>query len=492
MSRHHYIACDLGAESGRVMLGTLADGKLSVEEIHRFPNGPTEVFGSLRWDLLRMYDELKGGLKKVSAGGVSVSGLSCDSWGVDYVLFSAGEPMLALPYHYRDSRTDGAFERAFAVVPAEEIFSETGIQFMPINTLYQLHDDLAQRPVILGNAERFLNIGDYFNYLFCSVAKADESLASTTQLYNPQARRWSGTLIRKFGFPERIFPEVVPSGTILGPLRPPLNVEPGLRETKVIAGCSHDTGAAVAAVPAAGNNWAYLSSGTWSLLGVENSSPIINAESRKYNFTNEIGYNGSIRFLRNITGLWILQECRRSWAKGGQDYTYDQLTRMAEQSAPLKTFFDPQDSIFAKPDNMPQKVADNCRKNGQLAPETPAEITRCILESLALSYRKTLEQLRELTRRPVSTLHIVGGGSKNQLLNQFAANATGCPVLAGPVECTAIGNVLVQAITLGHIPSLQSGREIVGRSFPLVRYEPQEQARWEDAYVKFSEFGRGS
>ena len=492
MSGHHYIACDLGAESGRVMLGSLAGGNLSVEEIHIFPSGPTQICGSLRWDLLRMFDELKEGLKKVSAGGVSVSGLSCDSWGVDYVLFSADEPMLALPYHYRDSRTDGAFERAFAVVRAEEIFAETGIQFMPINTLYQLHHDLEHRAAVLNTADRFLNIGDYFNYLFCSVLKADESLASTTQLYNPHARKWSGTLIRKFGFPERIFPEVVPSGTVLGPLRPPFDVETAFRETKVIAGCSHDTGAAVAAAPAAGNDWAYLSSGTWSLLGVENSSPIINAESRKYNFTNEIGYNGSIRFLRNITGLWILQECRRAWAKAGQEYTYDQLTRMAEKSTPLKTFFDPQDSIFAKPDNMPQKVVENCLKNGQPVPENPAEITRCILESLALSYRKTLEQLRELTRRPISTLHIVGGGCKNQLLNQFAADATGCAVLAGPVECTAIGNVLIQAITLGHIPSLQSGREIVGQSFPLVRYDPQQRARWENAYVKFKEFGRRS
>ena len=485
MSQHQYIACDLGAESGRVMLGTLDDERLAIEEVHRFPNGPVSVPGSLRWDVLRIFDELKTGLRKVAARSASPSSVSCDSWGVDYVLLRRDEPMVGLPYHYRDSRTDGAFGRAIAFVSEKEIFEETGIQFMPINTLYQLHHDLEKRPVILAAAERFLNIGDYFNFLFSGVPKAEESLASTTQLYNPLTRKWSSALINKFGFPMRIFPEVVPSGTVLGPLLPAVAAETQLTGTQVIAGCSHDTGAAVAAVPAAGEDWAFLSSGTWSLLGIETSTPIIDAKSKEYNFTNELGYNRSVRFLKNINGLWILQECRRAWAQAGQEYSYEELTRLAEKSKGLKTFIDPRSPSFAKPDNMLEKISEYCSRKGQTVPRAPSEIARCVLESLALLYRTTLERLKELTGRNIRTLHIVGGGCKNQMLNQFAANATGCIVLAGPAECTAIGNLIIQAITLKHIESLESARRIVQRSFPISRYEPQDKQQWDKAYQRF-------
>ncbi|MDZ7288673.1 MAG: rhamnulokinase [candidate division KSB1 bacterium] len=485
MATHHYIACDLGAESGRVMLGTLANERLTLEEIHRFSNGPVSISASLRWDMLRIFEELKTGLRKVAARGISVSSLSCDSWGVDYVLLQGNEPMLTAPFHYRDSRTDGGLERAFAIVPADEIFAETGIQFMSINTLYQLHSDLQQRPVILNAAERFLTIGDYFNFLFSGVGKIEESLASTTQLYNPQQRNWSQQLIRKFGFPEKIFPEIVPSGTKLGPLLPAIAAETKLSGVEVVAGCSHDTGAAVAAVPAEGDNWAYLSSGTWSLLGIESPVPIINAKSREYNFTNEVGFGGSIRFLKNITGLWIVQECRRAWAKTDQEYSYDQLAHLAEAAAPLQAILDLTDERFSKPGEMPQKIAAYCRETNQSVPTTPGAIVRCVLESLALLYRQRLDQLEELTGRKLTTLHIVGGGSKNLLLNQLSASATGRTVLAGPVECTAIGNVLIQAIALGHVASLASARRIVRDSFPLVRYEPQETELWEQAYRRF-------
>ncbi|MGH7595595.1 MAG: rhamnulokinase [bacterium] len=487
MSTHHYIACDLGAESGRVMLGTLANEHLTIEEIHRFPNGAIAIGESMRWDVLRLLQEIKIGLRKVAARGIAVSSVSCDSWGVDYVLLQGNEPMLTAPFHYRDGRTDGGFERAFPIVPADEIFAETGIQFMTINTLYQLHADLLQRRMVLNAAEQFLTMGDYFNFLFSGVRKVEESLASTTQLYNPQQRGWSKKLIEKFGLPERIFPEVVPSGTKLGPLLPALAVETGLQNVQVVASCSHDTGAAVAAVPAQGDDWAYLSSGTWSLLGIESSTPIITAKSRQYNFTNEVGYGGSIRFLKNIIGLWVVQECRRVWAKAGQEYNYDQLTEMAESALPLKVLLDLRDDRFAKPDNMPKKIVDYCQETNQPTPTTPGEFVRCVLESLALLYRKTLGQLEEVTGRKLLTLHIVGGGSKNQLLNQLSANATGRTVIAGPVECTAIGNVLIQAIALGHLPSLAALRQVVRNSFPTSRYEPQNSELWEEVYKKFRE-----
>lgn len=482
MSGHHYVACDLGAESGRVMLGTLAEGKLALEEIHRFANGPVRVNGALRWDVLRLFDELKTGLGKIVARGIKPDGLSCDSWGVDYVWLKDGEPFLTAPFHYRDSaRNERAFERAFTVVPADTIFAETGIQFMTINTLYQLHDDLLRRPWIFKCADRFLPTGDYFNFLFSGVAKSEESLASTTQLYNPRKHGWSKKLIRDFKFAKKAFPEVVPSGTVLGTVLS----DYGLPGTQVIASCSHDTGAAVAAVPAQGKGWAYLSSGTWSLLGIESKKPIINDKSRQYNFTNEVGFGGRIRFLKNIIGLWIQQECRRAWLKEGREFSYDQLGALAAQSTPLKALINPNAEPFAKPDNMPQKITDFCQATGQTPPATKGEFVRCILESLALLYRQTLDQLEDVTGKPIKTLHIVGGGSKNNLLNQLNANATGRTVIAGPVEATATGNVLIQAIALGHLKDLDELRSVVRASFEVTTFKPQDAEVWTKAHGRF-------
>ena len=486
MKSHHYIACDLGAESGRVMLGSLVDGKLDLEEMHRFPNGAVIVRNSMRWDVLKLFEELKVGLHKVASRGITVASVSCDSWGVDYVLLKGDEPMLTAPFHYRDKRTDDALERALSIVPAEEIFGETGIQFMSINTLYQLLADLRDRSAVLDAADRFLNIGDYFNFLLCGKARAEESLASTTQLFNPHLRRWSASLIERFGLPARIFPEVVQSGTVLGPLLPVVSEETGLPGAQVVAGCSHDTGAAVAAVPAAGEGWAYLSSGTWSLVGVENLKPIVTAKSREYNFTNEIGYGGSIRFLKNNIGLWMVQECRRSWAKERKVYTYEQLMDMAEAASPHLSYIDAEDPHFSKPGDMPSKIADYCRSTNQSVPSTKGEVIRCVLEGLAILYRHTIDQLEELTGREITTLHIVGGGSKSRLLNQLTADAIARTVQAGPVECSAIGNVLIQAITLGHVHSLKEAREIVRNSFPLVRYDPGDSLSREKEPVRGS------
>ena len=485
MSAHHYIACDLGAESGRVMLGTLANGKLTLEEVHRFPNNGISVNGTLRWDVLRIHDELKTGLRKVAKSGVQVDSLSSDSWGVDYVWLRGNEPLLTLPYHYRDARTDDGFARAFAAVKREEIFAESGIQFMTLNSLYQLHADAKFRPWVFKTADRFLTIGDYINYLFCGVQKVEQSLASTTQLYNPKTRKWSAKLLKKLGLPAKLFPEIVPSGTVLGKLLPGIAKETGLKGVKVVATCSHDTGAAVAAVPAQGFNWAYLSSGTWSLLGIEAKEPIINDKSLAYNWTNEVGYGHTIRFLKNIVGLWVVQECRRAWANAGTAYNYDQITRLAAEAQPLKCLINPTAARFLKPDNMPDKVVACCRETGQDVPSTHGEIIRCALESLSLVYRKTLSDAAAITGQPIQRLHIVGGGTKNSLLNQSAANATGLPVLTGPVEATAIGNILIQAIALKHLKSLDELRQVVRDSFPIQTYEPQDTAVWQAAYERF-------
>jgi rhamnulokinase len=486
MSTYYYIACDLGAESGRVMLGTLEGQRLTLEEIHRFPNGPVAVCGSLRWDVLRLFDELKAGLRKVAARGVPVAGISTDSWGVDYVLLKGNEPMLTAPYQYRDARTDPMLDEAAKTVSLDTIFNETGIQFMTINTLYQLLADLKHRPEILRGADAFLNIGDYFNYLFSGVAKAEESLASTTQVYNPTTKGWSKVLIDKFGLPGKVFPQVVPSGTVLGPLLPSVATETGLQNVRVVASCSHDTGAAVAATPAEGNDWAYLSSGTWSLLGIESPKPIINAKSRQYNFTNEVGFGSSIRFLKNIVGLWILQESRRAWAKEGTEYNYDQLVEIAAKAPALQCLINPAAARFLKPDNMPQKIADYCRETGQPVPQSHGQTVRCILESLALLYGKTIHEIADASGQAIKRLHILGGGSRNKLLNQWAANATGLTVITGPVEATSAGNILVQAIALGHIKSLAELRSIVRASFPVDTFTPQDAATWKSAQERFA------
>jgi rhamnulokinase len=488
MNPKYYIACDLGAESGRVMLGRLEDGRSRLEEMHRFPSAAVRVFGSLRWDVLRIFEELKIGLRNVASRQVPVASLSVDSWGVDYVLLNSVHPMLAPPFHYRDARTESTYERVREQIGSELIFAETGIQFMPINTIYHLASDLEKSRNLLEVADCFLTIGDYFNYLFSGVPRVDESNASTTQLYNPRTRSWSRVLIERCGFPPKIFPQIVSPGTALGPLLPEVAAETGLGEVQVVATCSHDTGAAVAAVPAQeGEDWAYLSSGTWSLLGLELPQPLISEKVREHNFTNEAGYGGTTRFLKNIVGLWILQESRREWARQGrgQELDYATLTREAENAEPFRSLIDPRSARFLRPGDMPQKIALFCSETRQPAPETPGQFVRCIFESLALLYRVTLEELEQLSGRTIRRVHIVGGGSQSALLNQFAASATGRPVVAGPAEATAIGNVLLQAIALGHLGSLAALRQVVRDSFVLQTFEPIAPEAWGAAYQRF-------
>jgi rhamnulokinase len=390
MNPHYYIACDLGAESGRVMLGRLEDGRLALEEIHRFPSAVVRVLGSLRWDVLRIYEELKTGLRMIGARDLPIAGVSVDSWGVDYVLVNAVHPMISPPFHYRDERTAATYEKVREHAGSKVIFEETGIQFMPINTIYHLASDVEKSRALLEAADCFLMIGDYFNYLFSGVACVDESNASTTQLYNPRTRSWSEVLIERCDMPRKIFPKLVSPGTVLGPLLPEVARETGLADVRVIATCSHDTGEAVAAVPSQDADWAFLSSGTWSLIGVERVGPLINEEARALNFTNEAGFGGTTRFLKNIVGLWILQESRRAWARKGSELDYAILTAEAEKAEPFRSLIDPNAARFAKPCEMPDNIAAYCSETGQPAPETPGQFARCILESLALSYRKAL------------------------------------------------------------------------------------------------------
>lgn len=487
-----HLACDLGASSGRAILGRLGEnGRLTIEEIHRFPNGAIPLAGTLRWDVVGLYREILAGLRVAAAREPALRSVSVDSWGVDYVLFSQRQPLLASPWCYRDARTDAPYAEFVADAAAgAEAWAETGIRAMAINTLYQLRAERLADPDLLRSADGFLPIADYLHYLLCGVARAEESVASTTQLFRSGGQGWSAALQRRFELPARLFPEVVPSATRLGFLRPELARRSGLPEgqLEVIAGCSHDTAAAVAAVPAPGDGggWAYLVSGTWSLLGVERAEPLLTPEVRAADFTNERGLGGSVRLLKNIAGLWMLEESRREWAHRGQSFSYPALVKLARGTRPFRSLVRPEAIRFGRPGDMPGKIAAYCRETDQPAPETPGEFTRCIFESLALSYWQTVEELVSLTGQPLHTLHVVGGGSRNALLNQWTANATGRQVIAGPVEATAIGNLLLQALALGELGSRDRLRATVADSFPVRIFRPAQRKPWATAAGRFT------
>jgi rhamnulokinase len=477
-----YLACDLGADSGRLMLGTLDNGKIAVEELHRFPNGPVKTSGALHWNLDGLFAELKNGLKKAAARNLPIASISSDSWGVDYVLLDERGLVMPPVWCYRDSRTAYGVENARARVDWPTTYAETGIQFMALNTIYQL---AAEPPERLARAKQLLLIGNAFNYFCSGVARNEISLASTTQLYNPQTKTWSKKLLDALNLREDLFAPICPSGTRLGLLKKSLATETSLPQIEVIASCSHDTGAAVAAVPAGGGNWAYLSSGTWSLMGVEWPQPVINDQARALQFTNEIGYGGSVRLLKNIAGLWIVQECRRHWAKEGKKYDFATLEKLAAAAPPFVSLFNPDDPRFLSPDNMPQKIAEFCAETNQPVPANHGAYVRCIYESHALFYRVVARRLERLTGKKIEGLHIVGGGSQAGTLNQCTANALKIPVIVGPTECTALGNILVQAIALGHLPSLAAAREVVRNSFELKTVTPQDSAQWDAAATRF-------
>ncbi len=482
----HYLACDLGAESGRLIGGGMdIDGRrLSLEEIHRFPNTPIRADGSIHWNLDSLYEGLLAGLKKAAALGLPFQSISCDSWGVDYLLLDAGGGVISPTFHYRDPRVSIGMKRVLAKTDWPSIFAETGVQLMPINTLFQL---AAEAPARLAKAKTILGIGDGFNYLLGGRPVIEVSMASTFQLYNPQIKCWSQKLCESAGLPIGLFPEVVPSGATIGRLSDNVKQASGLGSLRVVAGCSHDTAAAVAAVPAEEANWAYLSSGTWSLLGIELSSPILTNACRDLNFTNEIGCGGTTRLLKNISGLWLLQESRRIWEAGGQKFDYAELARLASQAAPFQSLINPADPRFVAPKDMTESIVAFCRETAQPLPKTPGSVARCVLESLALLYRQTVEELESVIQRPVKILHIVGGGSKNRLLNQLTANAIQRPVIAGPAEATAAGNIAVQALAAGDLSDLTAIRKLVRESNKLERYQPEQAAEWTAASGRFAQ-----
>jgi rhamnulokinase len=481
---YSYLAIDLGAESGRVMRGCLQDGRLELAEAHRFSNGPVSRADGLHWDVRKLWQEIKTGLcsAALQAGGLP-TGIGLDTWGVDYALLDEQDCLVADPFHYRDARTNGMPEKAFTRVPRPEIYARTGIQFMQLNTLYQL---LAQAgSPQLARARRLLFIPDLFNFWLSGVKANEYTIASTSQCLDPQRRDWDVDLLGRLGLPPAIFGPILPSGSVLGPLQPQVAAETGCAGVPLVAVGSHDTASAVAGVPAAGPDFIYISSGTWSLMGMERPEPVVNARSLECNLTNEGGVYGTIRLLKNIMGMWLLQECRREWAAAGQRYTYDELTALAAATPPFGPHVQPNDDRFLAPGQMVGRIRRACAESGQAAPQSVGEITRCILESLALEYRRVAGQLEELSGRRASAIHMVGGGSRNALLNQFTADCTGKPVVAGPVEATAIGNILVQAIALGHIPDLQAGRAVVRASFTPLTFQPGSATGWDVAYERF-------
>ncbi len=491
MAEQCYLAVDLGAESGRVVAGLFDGARLRLEEIHRFPNGAVPVAGTLRWDVLRLWSEILAGLAKAAPSmGKDALSVSVDTWGVDYVLFGRGGEMLGQPYHYRDPRTTGVMDRMFSRVPRKEIFASTGLQFMPINTLYQLIAMQQANPALLAQAERFLMMPDVFHWLLCGSQVVEFTNATTSQCLNATTRTWAWDMLRKFELPTAMFPEIVFPGTKLGKLRSDVAGRCGLPRLDVVAPATHDTGSAVAAVPTdktGSANWAYISSGTWSLMGLELPQPILTPRALELNVTNEGGIDGTWRLLKNIMGLWLVQECRRAFERQGKSLNYTELTRLASQARPFRSLVDPDAPAFLAPADMPVEIVKWCQSRGQPAPASEGEFVRCALESLALKCRLVLGWLEELAGSKVEVIHVVGGGSQNELLNQFVADACGLLVVAGPVEATALGNVLVQSRSSGALSTLAEMRSVVRASSVLKHYEPRERQAWNDASGRFRE-----
>ncbi len=486
-----FLAFDLGAESGRGIVGVFDGRKLELDKISSFPNGAVSTLDSLHWDVLDLYDSMLDTLRLAGSVYGGIDGIGVDTWGVDFALLGRGGVLLGNPRHYRDPHTEGVMEEAFARMPRKELFHHTGIQFMRFNTLFQLLAMQRDHSPLLEMAETLLFMPDLFHYFLTGIKVNEYTDASTSQLLDPRTRSWAYDVIAAFGLPVEIFGTLIQPGTVLGPLRPAILKEYRINAAPVIAPASHDTAAAIAAVPASASSWAYISSGTWSLMGVELKHPLVSDAALEANFTNEGGVGGTTRFLKNIMGLWLVQECRRAWERAGTKFEYDDLVRQAEAAPAFVSVVDPDDSSFILPANMPEALADYCRRTGQPAPDGVGATVRCALEGLALCYRWVLERVESLTGQRAEVIHIVGGGSQNALLNQFTADACDRPVLAGPVEATAIGNVLVQALGLGVLGSLADAREVVRHSFEVRTFTPRRPEDWHAPYERFRAFRAG-
>ena len=491
MAERAYLAIDMGASSGRHVLGRFDGRKLRLEEIYRFENGPVEAAGHLHWDLLGLWSHVCRGLRAAAAatGPAAITSVGVDTWGVDFGLLAAGDELLGNPYHYRDSRTNGMMEKAFALVGREEIFRHTGLQFMQFNTLYQLLAMKLAGSPLLGIAKTFLMMPDLFHWLLTGVKCNELSNASTSQFYDPVRGGWATDLLAQFGLPSGILGRIEQPGTNLGPLLRSVSAETGLSASVVLPG-THDTASAVMAVPAQSRpgqrpDWCYISLGTWALMGVESPVPLVNDQVLRLNFTNEAGVGNTTRLLKNICGLWLVQECRRVWNQQGRTWDWEDLNRLAAAARPLASLIDPDAAEFLAPENMPEAIRGFCRRTGQTMPGDEGAVLRCGLESIAMKFRHVLGMCESLVGGRIETIHIVGGGTRNRQLCQAAADACGRRVVAGPVEATAIGNLMVQAIAAGDAGSIAQSREIIRQSFDVEEYQPRNTPAWDDAYGRF-------
>ena len=484
MAAHTYIAFDLGATSGRAIAGTLADGRITMEEISRFNNGIIPVGEHFHWDILGIYNILRNSLKTCAQGGkYQPESIGIDTWGVDFGLLAKDGSLLGQPYAYRDPHTNGMIDKYFKLVPREKVYDLTGIQFMQFNSLFQLFAMKRNGSSLLECAKDLLFLPDLLNYLFTGVKKAEFTIASTSQMLNPKTMTWAEELFNAFGAPVSLMQDIVLPGTVVGQLTEAIAKETGIGRIPVVAVGAHDTASAIAAVPAEGENWAYLSSGTWSLMGIETRKPLINKETEAMNFTNEGGIEGTFRFLKNITGMWLLEQCRKEWEQ--ENYSYEKLVDMAKAEDSFQCFVDPDAPDFMNPENMVKAICNYCSNTGQKVPGTIGQIVRCIFESLAMKYRYTIELLKQVSPHSIEKLHVIGGGSRNAYLCQLTANAINMPVVAGPAEGTAMGNLLVQAMALGHLGSLADIRKVVRNSVEIETYLPQDVAGWNKAYDQF-------
>lgn len=479
------LAIDLGASSGRGIVGSYNGGKLTLDEVHRFSNDPVTVCGTFRWDILRILHEIKTAIRAAGLSGFRPEGMGIDTWGVDFGLLDRHGELLANPVHYRDTRTVGIFDEVEGVLPAEYLYNLTGIQQIAFNSVYQLAAQKRDNPELLAAAEKMLFIPDLLNYFLTDKTANEYTITTTGALVNAATGKCATELFDRLGI-KHLIGELAPAGTCLGGLSDAVSAELGGTKLDVYHVASHDTASAVISVPATEPDFVYISSGTWSLMGTELSAPLINGETRRLNFTNEGGALGTIRFLKNIMGLWIVQESRRQWKREGKDYSFADLQRMAEAEAPLQSFIDPDNALFATPGDMPRRVVEYCKKTGQRVPENEGQIVRTIMESLALRYRATAEGIAELCGKPATAIHIVGGGTKDTFLCRLTADACGIPVVAGPVEATSIGNLCMQLVGKGELTGLAEARELVRRSFDTTVYEPTaDRAAYDEAYSRF-------
>ncbi len=476
-----FLAVDLGATSGRVMRGRCEAGRITLHELRRFPNGPVAVRGGLYWDVLRLWDEIRAGLR----GSGSVAGVGVDSWGLDFALLDGAGELLGDPHHYRDRRTAGMPEEVDRRIPPERLYARTGIQRLAFNTLYQLVSMRRAGDPRLEAARSLVLIPDLFHYWLSGRLQVEYTNATTTQLFDVEGRHWATDLLEELDLPAAILPAISPPGTILGPLSAEVAAETGLGEAvPVIAGATHDTASAVAAVPGLDERSAFVSSGTWNLVGVEVDTPILGEQARRLDFTNEGGVAGTIRLLKNVTGLWLVEECRRRWQREGSNFEVGELVLRAEQAAPLRSIVDPDAEVLARSDDLPAAISTHCRQHGEPEPRDQGEVIRCCLESLALKHRSVVEGLEAVTGRRLDTVRVVGGGSRNRLLCRLTADACGRRVVAGPAEATAFGNVLVQAVATGLLPDVAAGREVIARSERPEVYEPDPAPGWDAAFSR--------